>query len=103
MEEEEQQFRGGRKKAEASEKRSAPLTVTTLSLLNPNTSPQPTEFPCLELRRRPAAEARRCGLFVLQWLSCRRFFSYLLFFFFFLISTFLSDGIEEKASALSAP
>lgn len=79
---------GERKKAEeASEKRSAPLTITTLSLLNPNTSPPATEFPCLELRRRPAAEAsrvRRCGSFLLQRLSCRRVFVFsplLLFFF----------------------
>lgn len=77
----------GKKAEEASEKRSAPLTITTLSLLDPNTSPPATEFPCLELRRRPAAEAsrvRRCGSFLLQRLSCRRLFGFFPPFFFFI-------------------
>lgn len=100
---------GGRKEAEASEKLSAPLTVTTLSLLNPNTSPQPTEFPCLELRRRPAAKAtvRR---FVLQcchvedFLFCFGLF-FPLFFFFFFRKPQLSrtDGIKSRGICSVGP
>lgn len=66
MEEEEQQFEvergwgcGG--EAEASEELSAPLTVTTLSLLTLTHLLNPQSSSSSELKRRPAAAAERRG------------------------------------------